>query len=118
KSEGGEVPGDGPAVSLVSSQQSQAVGYTRVGANGSFHISSGGISPGKYQVRLANTRELYIKSIASTGAAYSRGILDVLEGASIQLRIVAALGVSAVNGIALKDGKPFAGAMILLLPQD
>ena len=40
------------------------------------------------------------------------------EGASIQMSLVAAKGLTRVNGIAMKDGKAFPGAIVLLLPQD
>jgi hypothetical protein len=68
--------------------------------------------------RLGDTPELYIKSVAVKGADYFRGVLNVVEGASIQISAVIAKGLARVNGMAVQDGKPFAGAMVLLLPQD
>ncbi len=114
--EGGQLAVGGLALALVKNNLQTATAL--VTADGSFRVSNGSISPGKYQLQLANTRDLYIKSITATGAEYSHGILDIPEGASIQLSIVAAKGLSDVNGIAIKNDKPFAGAMVLLLPQD
>jgi hypothetical protein len=89
-----------------------------VAADGSFKVEHGGVSPGQYAVRLGDTPELYIKSVAVKGADYFRGVLNVVEGASIQISAVIAKGLARVNGMAVQDGKPFAGAMVLLLPQD
>jgi Carboxypeptidase regulatory-like domain len=84
--------------------------------DGSFKFDQLGISPGPYEIRLGN--DLYVKSIVVSGADYSSGILNVTEGATIQISIVAAKGLTRVNGIAMNDGKPVPGAMVLLLPQD
>src|SRR5207248_8430746 len=67
---------------------------------------------------LANTQELYIKSVAVNGAEQPGRAFDVTEGASVQVSIVAAKGLTRLNGIAMKDDKPFPGAMVLLLPRD
>ena len=45
-------------------------------------------------------------------------MVNVAEGASIQISIVAAKGLTRVNGIAVQDGKPFPGAMVLLVLQN
>ncbi len=114
--EGGEKPGR-LVVALVNPARTGG-GFGRVADDGSFHIQRGNMPPGRYQIRLANTQDFYIRSVAVKGAEYSQGMLDIPEGASIQLSIVAAEGLSRVNGIAFKDEKPFAGAMVLLLPTD
>ena len=77
----------------------------------------GSFAPGRYQVRLANNENLYIKSIAVKGGALVSGLLDVREGASLQLSIVVAKGVTKLNGIALKNGVPLSGAMVLAVPE-
>jgi uncharacterized protein (DUF2141 family) len=86
--------------------------------DGSFKFDQLGFSPGPYEIRVGDTPDLYVKSIAVSGADYLNGILNVAEGASIQISIVAAKGLTRVNGVAMKDDKPFPGAMVLLLPQD
>ena len=79
---------------------------------------SGNISPGVYEIRLLNTNAYYVKSVEVKGASYSSGLLYVREGAAVNLSVVAAKGLTKVNGIALKDGRPLSGAMILLVPRD
>ncbi|MGI9071079.1 MAG: carboxypeptidase regulatory-like domain-containing protein [Bryobacteraceae bacterium] len=114
--EGSEHP-RGLTVGLVNVNSGQATGGS-VAPDGSFKVERGSISPGQYEIRLGNTPELYIKSIAVTGAEYSNAMVNVAEGASIQISIVAAKGLTHVNGIAIKDDKPFPGAMVLLVPQN
>jgi Carboxypeptidase regulatory-like domain len=114
--EGSEHP-DGLSVWLVNINSRSATGGS-VAPDGSFKVERGSISPGQYELRLGNTPEFYIKSIAVTGAEYSNALLNVAEGASIQISIVAAKGLTHVKGVAIKDDKPFPGAMVLLIPQN
>ncbi len=91
--------------------------------DGSFRCRMGGaatgnIAPGAYEVRLLNTNEYYVKSVEAKGASYSFGLLEVRDGAAVNLSVVAAKGLTKVNGIAIKDGRPLSGAMILLVPRD
>jgi len=107
----------GLAVTLTHVNSGQTIaGFTA--QDGSFRISDVGIRSGRYEIRLANTTQLYIHSISVKGAAYSNGILEISDGATVRISIVARKGLARVNGVAMKDGKPFAGAMVLLLPRD
>jgi Carboxypeptidase regulatory-like domain len=115
--EGSERP-NGLAVWLVNVNSAQSTGGASIEPDGSFKVERGSISPGQYEIRLGNTSEFYIKSIAVTGAEYSNALLNVVEGASIQISIVAAKGLTHVKGVAIKDDKPFPGAMVLLIPQN
>ena len=93
---------------------SQAPGW--VAHDASFSMPE--VRPGRYDLRLANTQELYLKAVTVKGAAYSNGQLDVSQGAQIELNIIAERGLSNVDGVAVRSQKPVAGAMVLLLPLD
>jgi hypothetical protein len=112
----GAGPLNGLGVWLVNVNSGQGMGGS-TGPDGFFKVDRRTISPGLYEIRVGNTPDLYIKSIAVRGADYSSGILNVVEGATIQMSIIVAKGLARVNGIAVKDDKPFPGAMVLLLPQ-
>ena len=88
-----------------------------VGKDGSFN-GNADVSPGHYEIQLANAPGWYVKSSAVRGGTGSGDQIDIPEGAAVQVSIVAAKGLIRMDGIALKDGKPFAGAMVLLLPED
>jgi hypothetical protein len=114
--EGSERP-NGLAVWLVNVNNGRAIAPT-IAPDGSFKVNDESISPGRYEFRLANTQELYIKSVAVNGAEQPGRVFDVTEDASVKLSIVAAKGLTRFNGIAMKDDEPFPGAMVLLLPRD
>jgi carboxypeptidase family protein len=89
-----------------------------VTADGSFQFENNFLRLGRYTIRLMNAPELYLKSVTATGAKYSDGSLEISSSGDVQLAITAAGGIQKLEGISLKDGKPFGGAMILLLPKD
>ena len=96
--------------------------YCRVEHDRSFHCATngtmnGGLAPGRYEVRLGNTGDLYIKSISAKGATLMSGLLDVHEGSAVQLSIVAAQGATKLDGVVMRNDLPLSGAMILLIPQ-
>lgn len=84
--------------------------------NGSFLIS--GVAPGRYRVVLGNAPSYYVKSVEVGGHPSPDGKIEVAAGSAVQVSIVATKAVYHVDGTAIKDGQPFAGAMVLLLPND
>lgn len=89
-----------------------------VGEDGALQASERSIAPGRYRLNLRNSPGFYLKSIAAKGATVSAGEIEIPEAGSVQLTLVAAAGVTQLNGTAMKDGRSFAGAMVLLIPKD
>jgi hypothetical protein len=114
---GGNAPGQ-PIRLVLASENRGSGAQATVGADGSFQFESNFLQLGQYTIQMLNARELYLKSIVAAGAKYSDGILDIASGGDVQLTITVAAGLQKLEGVALKDGKPFAGAMVLLLPKD
>jgi len=92
------------------------VAFGLVDQDGSFDIAQ--IPPGRYELLLANDPNLYMQKVTVKGSLFANGEIDVPAGAQIELTITAAAGLSKVNGVVLKDKRPIAGAMVLLIPQD
>lgn len=114
--EGMDHPPNGVTVLLSDGKQSFSA---RIEQDGAFSFSNNAPSPGQYEVYVSNAPEAYVRSITAKGAPVSGDTVEIDEGASIQLSVVAARGVrSKLDGIAVKDDKPVAAAMILLLPRD
>ncbi|MGA8029974.1 MAG: carboxypeptidase-like regulatory domain-containing protein [Bryobacteraceae bacterium] len=86
--------------------------------DGTLDASNTHFAPARYEVQIANVPGFYVKSVTAKGATASGTTIDIPESASVQLTIVAAKGLTRVDGTALRDGKPFAGAMVLLVPED
>ncbi len=115
--EGTEQAAGQTSITFVELGQGQAL-QAVVEPSGSFSTKENALIGGRYSIDLANGSGFYLKSIAVKGAKFSGGELDIPDGASVQLSLVAAKGLTHVNGIALKDEKPVPGAMLLLIPQD
>lgn len=104
----------GADTSVVLSSETATI-QPGVAPDGSFLVS--GVAPGRYQIELANA-SYYVKSVDVGGHPSPDGTIEVTEGSALQVSILAAAAVNHVDGIALQDGQPFAGAMVLLLPSD
>jgi hypothetical protein len=77
-----------------------------------------GVVPGSYEISIINAPDVYLKSISAAGAKISGRTMDVAPGSAVKLTITAARGEGQVTGVATRDGRPFAGAMIVLVPAD
>ena len=77
------------------------------------------ILPGRYEVLVgANGADLYLGSMSATGGKILGRSVLVTTGGNVQLSITAAQGLAELTGVANQDGKPKAGAMVLLVPAD
>ena len=76
------------------------------------------IGPGTYQVSLNSNAGVFIKSLTATGARVNGRMLQVKGSGPVHLAVVLAHGEAEIQGVALRDGKPFTGAMIVLVPEN
>lgn len=76
------------------------------------------VLPGTYQVFLGGSNGEFIKTLSATGAVLRGRTLEIKEAGPVKLTVTIARGQGQVNGVALREGKPLAGAMILLVPPD
>ena len=76
-----------------------------------------GIKPGRYTVALQSGGGYFLRTMTATGAKLSGRTL-VMGTSSVRIAAEVGRGVARVDGTALRDGKPFAGAMIVLVPQN
>jgi protocatechuate 3,4-dioxygenase beta subunit len=83
-----------------------------------FSFSGLSLPAGTYELSIADAPNLQVSSIEATGATVSRRTIDISAGQPVKLTVHTAQANCSVAGFALKDGKPVAGAMILLVPQD
>lgn len=86
-------------------------------ADGSFNFGDKGLQPGRYQVMLPNNPAFFLKSITAKGTPLADGELDLTASSNVQLSLVIApFRNASLDGVATRDGRPAAGAMVLLLP--
>jgi Carboxypeptidase regulatory-like domain len=76
------------------------------------------VLPGTYEIAIG-AQNTYIVSVSASGGRHSGRTIEIRGSDPVRLNIVAAQGVGRVDGTVLSsDGKPFAGAMVLLAPDD
>ena len=77
------------------------------------------IIPGKYDVLAGSQNEVYtVERIAWEGGTTAGRSLNVPTGASLSVSISLVGGSVRVEGFAKRDGKGFAGAMVVLIPKN
>jgi hypothetical protein len=77
------------------------------------------LAPGRYEVIVWSTNKaMYIAHIAAEGAEVSGHSIVLAAGAPASVSVTVSSGSRSVEGVARKDGKPFAGAMVVLVPKN
>ena len=89
-----------------------------VSDKGMFDFKDDEIRPGAYDVELANAPGIHVKKLLAKGARTAGRTIEIGPGGSVQLVCTATRAVAQLNGVVLRDDKPFAGAMVVLVPQD
>jgi hypothetical protein len=76
------------------------------------------LAPGSYEISLNTGSGIYVKSISASGATVTGRTVEIRPGSPVKLAVSAATGEGEVKGTALRGGKPFGGAMVVLVPAD
>ena len=114
KLEGGSLPASG-ALQLREKRTGEGV-YARISPQGEFEFSLG-VLPGTYDLAVTNLPDLFVRRIAAVEAKVTGQTVSIGSG-PVKLTITLTQGTGKVDGVALRDGKPVSGAMIVLVPQD
>jgi hypothetical protein len=78
-----------------------------------------GVLPGTYQVVAGSSSKNYsVARMAAEENVTSGHTLSVAAGASLQVTAVLVGGVTTVEGVAQRSGKPASAAMVVLVPDD
>jgi Carboxypeptidase regulatory-like domain len=89
---------------------------TQYADNGEFSVNPEFLTSGNYFVLVTNGENSIISSIEGTGAKVIGQSIQLRGSTPVQLSIRLSHSLSAINGTALRDGKPIPGAMIVLVP--
>ena len=90
----------------------------KVSDKGLFGLKENELRPGTYQAVLYGPPNWIITKIIAQNAVIKGTEIVLAPGASARLVCTATLVSANVSGIVLRDDKPFAGAMVLLVPDD
>jgi hypothetical protein len=100
------------------SKDSEEVYGSAVSDKGEFEIKEP-LRAGSYEIRIFNIPGAVVGSVTRDGSSIADGNgLDLLGSGPVQLEIKLVKGLGNIDGVVLKDDKPFAGAMVLLVPKD
>ena len=91
---------------------------SQVGEKGQINFDSDFLTPGTYSVYAINGENSIVSSVKATGAQVVGQTVQITGGKPVELEISMSNTLSKINGTARRDGKPVAGAMILLVPED
>jgi hypothetical protein len=93
--------------------------YSQIQKDGSFVFPTL-LQPGHYQIALSDDDELLmVRSIATGNPARVQRVLEVPNGGPNPQEVTVTIGrnsTSELSGVAMRDGRPVAGAMVLLVP--
>ena len=104
------------SIVLFSPDTSESFG-AEIAENGSFEFKADHLRPGRYLLSLS-ARDFYLKKVVTTGARMNGRAIEIGAAANVHIAAVAAHGEGQVDGTVLHDGEAFAGAMVVLVPQD
>jgi len=88
---------------------------TRLNERGEFSLQPE--SSGRYVAVLVNAPGYAIRSISATGARVSGRTIEITGAEPVELSLVVSKGVGTINGIVMDAGKPIAGVMVVLVPE-
>ena len=85
---------------------------------GRINFDSDFLTSGTYSVYAMNGENSIISSLKATGAQVAGQTVQITGGKPVELEIEMSNTLAKIKGTAKRDGKPIAGAMILLVPED
>jgi hypothetical protein len=99
-------------------------GHTRevldaqIADKGKFSFDSAFLVPGNYSVFVINGENSIISRLSATGAKVVGQSIQISGSTPISLSIGLSRTLSRINGTARRNGQPFPGAMIVLVPEN
>jgi protocatechuate 3,4-dioxygenase beta subunit len=91
---------------------------TDVAPSGEFSFRQDPVELGGYELIIIRGPGLLIRNLTSPNVKTAGRSFQISAAQDVNVTIVAAKGTAQVTGFALRDGKPVAGAMLVLVPQD
>jgi uncharacterized surface anchored protein len=94
-----------------------AAAWQAIDAKGEVELQQ--VAPGRYEVLAqSSTRRYSVAHMTAEGAEVSGRTLTVAAGSSPAVSLTLVSGSAELEGIAKRLGKPFAGAMVVLVPKN
>jgi hypothetical protein len=115
--EGGLSP-TGSAYVTLRNRDSGEEWTSEVSSKGLFGLQNNELHPGTYEVALYNAAKFFITRIVAQNAKVQGSEVTLTPGSSAKLVFTATHVSATITGTVMHDDKPFAGALVLLVPED
>ncbi|PYP91119.1 MAG: hypothetical protein DMG65_08960 [Candidatus Angelobacter sp. Gp1-AA117] len=102
---------------VLRNRKSGEASVGNISDHGEFEIQ-GGVQPGSYDVTASAFNQSLLSELIATGAKVTGHSLEIKDNTPVKLTAVLTRGLGQVTGVALRDDKPVAGIMIVLVPED
>jgi len=116
-----KIEGGGPVtrgfVTLTNRSTDERAG-ARVNEKGEFELSGQPVAPGSYEVAAATTPNGRVSRVTASGAKVTGETLEIGGAANVELTIYLQQKFATIDGTVTREGKPAAGAMVMLVPED
>jgi hypothetical protein len=90
---------------------------SQIGERGRIQFDADFLTPGAYSVYAITGENSIVASLKAKGAQVVGQTIQITGGKPVELEISLSDTSAKINGTALEDGQPIAGAMILLVPE-
>jgi hypothetical protein len=107
-----------PAAVGIHDRETGTAFYAGISADGKFEFQNAALKPGKYDLSITNAPGFYVDQVQAVGAKVSGRSFELGSTEPVRLAVEISQGLGRVEGVALREGKPAGGVMILLVPQD
>jgi Carboxypeptidase regulatory-like domain len=105
-----------PTLSVFLRQKSKVIAVGKVDAKGQVELAQ--VPAGRYEIFVLGRGSRYsVTRLSVDGTASSGDALNVSPGVSPSVTVSVVSGSAQVEGVVQKSGKPFAGAMVVLVPR-
>jgi hypothetical protein len=103
-------------VILLGNATTYAEARAKIESNGEFKFSQEFV-PGTYELSIPRAPGASLV-VAARGAKTAGTTIEIAAGQNVELKIFASMSTAQLAGVAMKDGKPVDGVMVLLVPGD
>jgi hypothetical protein len=116
-----QLPGGAPVppttyIRLFNRRTGETFG-ARVSPNGTFEAQQALAGSTTFEVSVFGVADLTVHDMTATGATVAGRTLQLPRSGSVILKVAMAKGLARVDGTALRQGKPVAETMVLLVPE-
>jgi Carboxypeptidase regulatory-like domain len=111
-------PGTKPRSTMYLRLVNEATGNAiarAINAEGSFLWQNVGV--GRYRPQLSGTDGFFLSEISVEGVTFKDGVLDLVDGASVHLSIVASDDIGRLRGFVKNGDQPVPAALVVLAPR-